>query len=75
MPSHSPLEPEEPRLAQDKPAQDGAESQPRPPASEADPHQRPDGNNATIHQPDDEAEKHRVRPGEKVRGPYVTGNY
>jgi len=40
-----------------------------------DPNERPDGNNAQIHHPDDAAREHPVRPDDKARGPYVTGNY
>ena len=39
-----------------------------------DPGERPDGNNATIHHPDDQAAQHPVRPDDKARGPYPTGN-
>jgi hypothetical protein len=34
----------------------------------------PEGTNATIDHPDDRAGEHPVRPGEKPRSPYVTGN-
>ena len=34
----------------------------------------PEGTNATIHHPDPKADQHPVRPDDKARGPYVTGN-
>jgi len=43
---------------------------------EEDPHQRADGSNAPTHHPDPDAEAHRATgDGQRVRGPYVTGNW